>query len=90
MKPVILLNKMKPKKIEINNPLFLYIEGEGMCQEGMVEIQQLDGFDEETWNKLRIPYEQVPLLIKALQSKLPIVTEKNYDKWDIDVFNRTQ
>jgi len=79
---------MKPKKVNTGNPLFLFIEGEGMCEQGTMEIQQEDGFDNE-WKSIRIPYEEVPLLIKALQSKLPVVTEDNYEKWDMDVFNRT-
>ena len=80
---------MKPKEVKTKNPLFIFVEGEGMCEEGMLEIQQQDGFMDEEWNKIRIPYEDVPLLIKALNQKIPELNSSNYEKWDKEVFNRT-
>jgi len=43
----------KPKKVDIKNPLFILVEGEGMCEVGMVDIQQQDDFDKE-WEKIRL------------------------------------
>jgi hypothetical protein len=80
---------MKPKRVNTSNPLFMFIEGEGMCEEGMLEIQQQRNYDDE-WHCIRIPYEEVPLLIRALQSKMPVLTEKNSSKWDNEVLNRVQ
>ena len=77
----------KPKKVDIKNPLFILVEGEGMCEVGTVDIQQQDNFDKE-WKKIRFHYEEIPTIIKALQSKIPEVNEHNYDKWDKEIFNR--
>ena len=38
--------------------------------------------------KIRFHYEEIPTIIKALQSKIPEVNEHNYDKWDKEIFNR--
>jgi len=81
--------KNEPKKVDVKNPVFLYIEGAVTCQEGTLEIQQQDDFEDDKWHHIRIPYEEVPELIKALKSKLPEVTGDNYKEWDVEVFNRT-
>jgi hypothetical protein len=78
---------MKPKKIETSNPLFIMVEGEGMCETGMVDIQQQDSFDDE-WKKIRFHYEDIPLLIEALNKKIPEINSKNYDKWDKKTLDR--
>ena len=78
---------MKAKKINITKPLYIKVEGEGMCDEGMVSIQQQDGFD-NTWKEIRFLYEDIPEIIKALKSKIPEINEKNFDKWDKEELNR--
>ena len=79
---------MKSKKINLDNPLYIKVEGEGMCDIGTVSIQQKDDFEEDKYHQIRFKYEEIPELIKALQSKIPEINEKNFDKWDKDELNR--
>lgn len=81
---------MKAKKITLNQKeymqlgdkgdLFIHQEGYGMCQEGAVEISQMKDFDGEK-QSIRFHEEDIPRLIKALQSKIPEMNEDNCEEW---------
>jgi hypothetical protein len=83
MKKEVKISKMnKPIRIKVSErtqagDIFIYKEGMGMCQSGIVHLEQ-KGFTE----KMCISFEvaKIPKIIEALK-KLPTLTEKNQDEF---------
>lgn len=72
----------KPVRIKVSpktqaGDIFIYKEGKGMCQSGIVHLEQR-GFTE----KMCVSFEvaKIPKIIEALKN-LPSLTEKNQDEF---------
>jgi len=72
----------KPVRIKVSpktqaGDIFIYKEGNGMCQSGIVHLEQ-KGFTE----KMCVSFEvaKIPKIIEALKN-LPSLTEKNQDEF---------
>ena len=79
--------EVKPKKIRLNekdllqlgSDLYIFKEGEGMCQNGAITLLQLIDFGEE--NRVRFHESDIPNIIKVLKNKIPTMTESNCSKF---------
>lgn len=84
---------MKPSKIKLlrkdelqlgaAGDLYIFAEGDGMCQKGAVTIFQIDECD--SIGQIRFHKSNIPRIIKALQSKLPTMTEENNDDFNDEI-----
>ena len=75
------INLREKKYLQLESDLYLYGEGEGMCQDGVICLLQF-GFAQEK-STISFHKKDIPRLIKALQSNIPSMTESNED-----VFNK--
>lgn len=83
----------KPNKIKLlkkeelqlgsSGDLYIFAEGDGMCQKGAVTIFQKDEGDD--LGEIRFHKSNIPRIIKALQSKLPTMTEENNDDFNDEI-----
>lgn len=73
------INLREKEHLQLNCDIYIYGEGEGMCQDGAVSLLQ---FGVEDKSLIRFHRKDIPRLIKALQGNIPLMTENNDEEFN--------
>ena len=74
------INLREKEYLQLDSDIYIYGEGEGMCQDGAINLLQF-GFGSKK-SIVRFHKKDIPCIIKALQSKIPMMTEDNGDEFN--------